>query len=140
MQVINLPPPMLAAVELPKNLDPQVAALLKKFPAILRLGTDKPMPTHGVEHVIETEGRPVFAKARRLDPLKLQIVQKEFEELEAAGIVCRSNSPWASPLHLVPKKDGSFRPCGNYRRLNTITTPDRYPLPNIQDFSNKLHG
>ena len=80
------PPPILAAVELPKNLDPQVADLLKKFPAILRPGTAKPMPTHRVEHVIETEGRPVFAKARRLDPLKLQIVQKEFEELEAAAL------------------------------------------------------
>jgi hypothetical protein len=41
---------------------------------------------------------------------------------------------------MVPKKDGSWRPCGNYRHLNLVTTPDKYPLPNMQDFSNGLHG
>ncbi len=44
------------------------------------------------------------------------------------------------PLHMVPKKDGSWRPCGNYRCLNFVTTPNKYPLPNIQDLSNGLHG
>jgi cytoskeleton-associated protein 5 len=41
---------------------------------------------------------------------------------------------------MVPKKDGSWRPCHDYRRLNTVTTPDRYPLPNMQDLSNGLFG
>jgi hypothetical protein len=41
---------------------------------------------------------------------------------------------------MVPIKDGSWRPCGNYRRLNLITTPDKYPLPNKQDLPNSLHG
>ncbi|MFN9903862.1 MAG: reverse transcriptase family protein, partial [bacterium] len=52
----------------------------------------------------------------------------------------RSNSPWSSPLHMVPKPNGSWRPCGDYRRLNAATTPDKYPLPNLQDLSNFLHG
>jgi hypothetical protein len=41
---------------------------------------------------------------------------------------------------MVPQKDGSWRPCGNYRRLNLATTPDKYPLPNMQDLSNGLDG
>jgi hypothetical protein len=39
---------------------------------------------------------------------------------------------------MVPKKDESWRPCGNYRRLNLITTSDKYPLPNMQDLSSVL--
>jgi hypothetical protein len=41
---------------------------------------------------------------------------------------------------MVPKPDGSWRPCGDYSRLNTVTTPDKYPLPNLQDLSSHLHG
>jgi hypothetical protein len=41
---------------------------------------------------------------------------------------------------MVPEKDGSWRPCGDYRHLNMITTPDKYPLPNMQDLSNGLDG
>jgi hypothetical protein len=100
-----------------------------------------PEPTHGVEHHIHTGSHPpVFAKARRLDPQKLEIAKAEFKKLESAGNFLRSKSPWASPLHMVPKKDGSWPPCGDYRRLNMITTPDKYPLPNMQDLSNGLDG
>jgi hypothetical protein len=81
----------------------------------------------------------VFAKSRHLDPEKLKIAKAEFKRLESAGIIRRSTSPWASPLHIVPKKDGSWRPCGDYRCLNLVTTPDKYPLPNMQDLSNSLH-
>jgi hypothetical protein len=41
---------------------------------------------------------------------------------------------------MVSKKNRSWRPCGHYRRLNLVTTPDKYPLPNMQDLSNGLHG
>jgi hypothetical protein len=57
-----------------------------------------------------------------------------------AGIIRHYTSPWASPLRTVPKKDGSWQPCGNYCHLNLVTTPDKYPLPNMQDLSNGLHG
>jgi hypothetical protein len=41
---------------------------------------------------------------------------------------------------MVQKPDGSWRPCGDYRRLNLVTQPDKYPVPNIQDLSSRLHG
>jgi len=83
---------------------------------------------------------PVFAKARRLDPAKLAVAKAEFSIMEKASIICRSTSLWASPLHMVKKKDGGWRPCSDYRCLNTATVPDRYPLPNIADFTSRISG
>jgi hypothetical protein len=83
---------------------------------------------------------PVFTKSRRLDPEKLRIANAEFKRLESAGVILHSKSPWASHLHMVPKKDGSWRPCGDYRHLNLVTSLDKYPLPNMQDLSNGLHS
>jgi hypothetical protein len=122
------------------HVTPAVRALIASFPAIIGDGSGTPAPKHGVRHTIETSGRPVFSKARRLDPEKHRIAESEFRKLEKAGIVRRSNSPWSSPLHMVPKPDGSWRPCGDYRRLNLATKQDRYPLTSIQDMSAKLHG
>ena len=97
-------------------------------------------PSHGVEHHVVTIGPPVFAKARRLDAEKLEIAKKEFLSMEKAGICRRSSSPWASPLHMVPKPNSSYRPCGDYRRLNMQTVPNRYPLPSINDVLINLAG
>ena len=75
-----------------------------------------------------------------LDQVKLAQAKAKFQKLESAGIIRRSDSPWASPLHMVQKSDGSWRPCGGYRHLNNVTRPDQYPLPNICDFTNNLRG
>jgi hypothetical protein len=86
--------------------------LLQKFPSIVRTGDVKLTPNQVVKHHIQTSSHPpVFAKSCRLDQEKLQIAKAEFKRLESAGIVCRSKSSWASPLHMVPKKDGSWQPC-----------------------------
>ena len=119
-----------------------IRELLSEYPDVLSSdGFTASPPRHGVRHHLLTQpGPPVFAKARRLDPDKLESAKKEFPAMEEAGIIRRSTSPWSSPLHMVKKKDGSWRPCGDYRRLNNVTIPDRYPLPNIADFSAQISG
>lgn len=116
------------------------ADLLESFQEITKPPNFKDIPEHSVFHHIETTGQPVHAKARRLPPHRYDKVRKEFQLMQELGICRPSNSAWASPLHVVPKKDGEIRPCGDYRMLNSITKPDRYSIPRVQDFTFGLHN
>jgi hypothetical protein len=83
------------------------AALLNKFLAVLNQRKDLPPVKHNVQHHIETEGRPVAAKYRQLDQVKLAAAKREFAEMERQGIIRRSSSQWSSPHHKVRKPDDS---------------------------------
>lgn len=114
--------------------------LLAEFPAITTPSFRSTTVDHGVRHYITTTGPPIRCKARRLSPEKLAAAKAEFQTMLDLGIIRRSSSQFSSPLIVVDKADGGHRPCGDYRRVNDVTTPDRYPVPNIQDFSANLAG
>lgn len=115
--------------------------LLSEFQEIVRPTGAPRTPKHSTTHHIRTTpGPPVSCSPRRLAPEKLKIAKAEFEAMLANGTTRPSESPWSSPLHLAPKKDNGWRPCGDYRRLNSRTIPDKYPIRHIQDFAHNLSG
>lgn len=115
--------------------------LIRQFPEITRPAGKDRVVSHNTEHHIRTTpGPPVSCTPRRLAPDKLLIAKKEFEAMIKNGTARPSESPWASPLHLTPKKDNGWRPCGDYRMLNARTIPDRYPIRNIHDFTHNISG
>ena len=75
----------------------------------------------------------MFERPRRLAPDKLATAKREFDEMIKLGFIEPSDSEWSSALHMVPKKNGDWRPCGQ-------TVPDRYLIPHIQDFTKRLAG
>ena len=114
--------------------------LLRRFPQITQPDFTLSTPQHGVVHHLNTTASPVWARPRRLDPAKLRAAKEEFAHLQSLGIIRPSRSSWSSPLHMVKKSNNEWRPCGDYRRMNAITVPDRYPVPHVQDFSSQLQS
>lgn len=88
----------------------------------------------GVQHHIPTgTNPPIKERHRPLPPAMYQPVRNMINEMKEAGVIRESHSPWAAPLVIVKKKDGSLRFCVDYRRLNAITHKDAYPLPRIEE-------
>ena len=86
----------------------QYVQLMAEFPTLSTPNFSAAEVKHGVEHFIMTKGPTVHSRARRLSPEKLTIARREFENMEKLGIVRRSSSTWASPLHMVPKKSDDW--------------------------------
>ncbi|KAJ8036035.1 hypothetical protein HOLleu_19893 [Holothuria leucospilota] len=97
--------------------------------------------TSVIQHEIDTgDARPIRQAPRRPPKAFEHEEEKVIQEQLDAGVIRESKSPWASPLVFVRKKDGSTRPCVDYRKLNDVTRKDAYPLPRIDDCLDGMAG
>jgi hypothetical protein len=97
--------------------------------------------TNVVQHDIDTGNtHPIRQPHRRLLMAQQEVCDREIKSMLDKGVIERGQSPWASPVVLVKKKDGSVRFCVDYRKLNAVTTFDAYPLPRIDETLESLGG
>ena len=90
--------------------------------------------TKVIRHAIDTQNcRPVHTAPRRTNPIARQQIANELENLLEQDVIEPSVSPWASPIVLIKKKSGDWRVCVDYRKLNSKTVRDVYPLPRIDE-------
>ena len=99
-------------------------------------------PKRNVDHQIELipGAAPVSIPPYRLSRLEEDEIAKQLKEYLSMGHIRYSKSPWGAPVLLVKKKEGSWRMCINYRRLNKMTIKNAYPLPRADDLIDRLHG
>jgi hypothetical protein len=87
-----------------------------------------------------TNPKPIYIPAYRKSYTERDTIKSEVDKMFKAGIIRKSNSPWNSPIILIPKPDGSVRLCVDYRSLNKVTVTDTFPLPLIRDILDRLRG
>ena len=128
----------------PEHLSPlqqqHLNGLFKEFSDVFSQGEDDPGCTPLLKHTIETHGPPLRQPYRRQNPAVRREEMAQVQQMLASDVIRPSNSPWASPVVMVKKKDGSLRFCVDFRQLNAATVKDAHPLPRIDDLLDALHG
>jgi hypothetical protein len=99
-------------------------------------------PDREVEFVIDLlpETTPISKRLYMMSLEELKELKKQLAELQEAGYICPSSSPWGAPVLFVQKKDGSQRMCVDYRSLNDVTVKNKYLLPYIEDLFDQRRG
>lgn len=122
---------------LPPEQRRQLQQLLNKYKDIFN---DKPGRTTVCSHTIDLQPgtKPIHMPPYRVNPQKAESIRKEIDLMLEMGVIEESTSPWASPVVLVPKPDGSIRFCTDFRRLNTVTISDAFPMPRVDDLIDKV--
>ena len=129
---------------LPERLSPlqqqQLNELFLEFSDVFSRGEDDLGNTPLLEHAIETHGPPLRQPYRRQNPAVRREEMAQVQQILSSNVIRPSNSPWASPVVMVRKKDGSLHFCVDFRQLNAATVKDAHPLPRIDDLRDALHG
>ena len=95
------------------------------------------VPEH---HIILYDDTPISQKPRRFPEPVTSEIERQCKELQLLDIIEPSTSEWSAPVVPIRKKDGTLRLCVDYRRLNAVTRPEKFPLPNLTDAIFSLHG
>ena len=137
-------PPKPCQPPIPERLSPlqqqQLNELFREFSDVFSRGEDDLGNTLLLEHAIETHGPPLRQPYRRQNPAVRREEMAQVQQMLSSNVIRPSNSPWASPVVMVRKKDGSLRFCVDFRQLNAATVKDAHPLPRIDDLLDALHG
>ena len=132
-------PNMVNPVEFTKAL-PKLLTLLNRYRSAIALSEEPLGRTYLITHHINLKPgvHPLYIPAYRLPHSQRATVDKAVQEMLEQGVIEESTSPWNSPLLLVPKQDGTWRPCIDFRQLNKVTVPDRFPIPVLSDLLRSL--
>ena len=134
----------LAALELEEHVELKLENIpvVREFPDVFPEELPGLPPKRELDFTIEVYPgtSPIFIAPYRMAPAEQAELKKQLSELESKGFIRPSTSPWGAPVLFVKKKDGSFRLCVDYRKLNRVTIRNRYPLPRIYDLFDQLRG
>ena len=83
---------------------------------------------------------PPYKSPYKLSLAEMDELKRQIETLLEQGWIRPSSSPYGAPILFIPKKDGKWRMCIDYRALNRITVKNRYPLPKVEELMDRLHG
>lgn len=126
----------------PENpIPPEVQSLLSEFDD--RFCAPSSLPPHREDdHTIPLipGAQPVSARPYRYTPQQKDEIEKQIKEMLRAGIIRPSSSPFAAPVLLVRKKDGTWRFCVDYRQLNAITVKNKHPMPVVDEMLDEISG
>lgn len=115
--------------------------LLQKYSNVFSANSQDRGRTGLIKHHIRTgDALPIKQRAYRVTPDQRAEIQAQVDELLKADIIEESYSPWAAPVVLVRKKNGTWRFCLDYRKLNAVTIKDSHPLPRVDDALDALSG
>ena len=113
----------------------ELTKTLIEFQDVIAFNGDTLGQTDLIQHRIEVSKgvRPMYIPSYRVAHSQKKVIDEEVKKMEEQGVVEPSSSPWSFPLIVVPKKDKSNRLVIDFRSLNTVTQPDRYPMPSMRD-------
>ena len=124
-----------------KNVGQQFHTLLAQHQSLFSTNYHQLGAARDTYHVIDTgDALPIKQPPRRMPYQAIPELQTQVQQLLDAKIIRPSKSDWSSPIVFVRKKDGTWRLCIDYRRLNTVTRKDSFPLPDIRDLFDSLQG